>query len=96
MRCRTSYVDGPDWQVFFSNALSAVHETGRAGRAASPTELLAMPSQVKEEIVAENASSQALESESASLLDDLRLQLGVQQAAKLNIRWRLTRSAEKK
>ena len=47
-------------------------------------------------VVAERTPVQVQASEAASLLDDLRLQLAAQPAARLSIRWQLTRPAEAK
>lgn len=50
-----------------------------------------MASRADKVIVVERTHVQVLASEAASLLEDLRLQLGAQPAARLNIHWQLTR-----
>lgn len=76
---------------------SPTEDARSVGRATNPP--MASPdmaSQADRVIVAERAHVQVPSSETASLLEDLRLQLAAQPAARLNIRWQLTRPLEAK
>jgi len=71
-----------------------VRSVGRAMNA--PKDFPEMASQAAGLIVAERTLVQVSATEAAILLDDLRLQLAAQPAARLSIRWQLTRPAEAK
>ena len=74
-----------------------VQDARSVGRATnSPNDFPEMASHADDAIVAERTRVQVSATEAASLLDDLRLQLAAQPAARLSIRWQLTRPAEAK